>query len=288
MERPARALVGVLFVFVVVGVFPARSFGLWVDNGNALCTVAGDQSSPQITSDGSGGAIVTWDDWRSWSYDIYAQRVNASGVVQWVADGVALCAATGDQEWPMITSDGAGGAIVTWDDDRSGSYDVYTQRVNASGVVQWAADGVVLCAATGTQQYPAITSDGAGGAIVTWEDWRSGSNSDVYAQRVPTGVADVSAAPTISTSLAQNIPNPFNPVTSITFSVAVPGEVSLRIYDVAGRVLRTLVEGWREPGVYKEIWDGGADDGSVLPSGVYFYSLKTGELVVTHKMVLLK
>ena len=128
----------------------------------------GDQYIPTITSDGAGGAIVTWEDSRSGNYDIYAQRVNASGAVQWTADGVALCTATGSQWAPTITSDGAGGAIVTWQDYRSGNYDIYAQRVNASGAVQWTADGVALCTATGYQGAPTITSDGAGGAIVTW------------------------------------------------------------------------------------------------------------------------
>jgi hypothetical protein len=55
-----------------------------------------------------------------------------------------------------------------------------------------------------------------------------------------------------------------------------------------GRVLRTLAQGWREQGIYREVWDGRGDDGAVLPSGVYFYSLETGGIVTTHKMVLLK
>jgi hypothetical protein len=156
---------------------------LWTANGVALCATAGEQFNPQITSDGAGGAIVTWHDTRSGFYDIYAQRVNASGAVQWTANGVALCTATGDQNYPTITSDGAGGAIVAWYDLRSGNLDIYAQRVNASGAVQWTANGVALCTAAADQWYPTITSDGAGGAIVTWHDLRSGI-ADIYAQRV--------------------------------------------------------------------------------------------------------
>jgi hypothetical protein len=139
--------------------------------------------NPQIVSDGAGGAIVTWDDNRSGSSDVYAQRVNASGAVQWMVGGVALCTATGGQDYPTIVSDGAGGAIVTWEDYRSGNGDIYAQRVNASGAVQWTMDGVALCARTGIQAFPKITSDGTGGAIVSWEDARMGWE-DIYAQRV--------------------------------------------------------------------------------------------------------
>lgn len=78
----------------------------------ALSTAANDQSSPTIVSDGMGGAIATWRDYRNGSAlanaDIYAQRVNAAGVPQWTADGVALCTAANDQGPPTIVSDGAG------------------------------------------------------------------------------------------------------------------------------------------------------------------------------------
>jgi len=158
----------------------------WTTDGVAICTATGDQAGPTIVSDGAGGGIVTWYDGRSENAHIYAQRVNASGAVQWTANGKALCTATGDQLYPTITSDGAGGAIVTWVDFRSGSYnaDIYAQRVNDSGAVQWTANGVALCTATGDQWSPTIVSDCAGGGIVTWQDYRSGSNYDVYAQRV--------------------------------------------------------------------------------------------------------
>jgi hypothetical protein len=150
-----------------------------------LCTAASDQQVPKIISDGAGGAIITWHDGRGASFDIYAQRVNAAGVPQWAVDGVALCAAPGTQYRPTIASDGAGGALVTWEDLRSGTNsDIYVQWVNAAGVPQWTADGVALCAAADDQLYPTIVSDGAGGAIVTWDDLRSGTDYEIYAQRV--------------------------------------------------------------------------------------------------------
>src|SRR5258706_474435 len=156
------------------------------NNGNvALSAAASDQYGSTIVSDGAGGAIVTWIDFRSGTnYDIYAQRVNAAGVPQWGADGGGLSTAGGGQLDPKIVLDGAGGAIVTWYDIRSGTnYDIYAQKVNAAGLPQWIANGVALSTAAGNQFAPTIASDGAGGAIVTWYDARSG-NYDIYAQRV--------------------------------------------------------------------------------------------------------
>jgi len=155
----------------------------WTTNGVAICAAAGAQQHPKIAADGAGGAIIVWYDDRSGTNDIYAQRVDASGGIRWKGDGTPVCAAAGAQWFPMIVSDGFAGALITWYDDRSGTNDIYCERVNADGVSQWTANGVALCAAAGNQQDPKIISDGAGGATVTWYDDRSGGN-DIYAQRV--------------------------------------------------------------------------------------------------------
>ena len=156
----------------------------WAADGVPICTASDAQFNFQIVSDGSGGAIITWEDYRSGNSDIYAQHVNGSGAVLWATDGVPICTAASSQ-WlhPQIVSDGAGGAIITWEDFRSGSWDIYAQRVDANGTVLWTTDGVLICTAEGDQWSPQIVSDGAGGAIITWWDWRSG-NPDIYAQRV--------------------------------------------------------------------------------------------------------
>ncbi|HET9325671.1 MAG TPA: FlgD immunoglobulin-like domain containing protein [Candidatus Eisenbacteria bacterium] len=159
----------------------------WPADGRALCTATSPQVAAAIASDGAGGAIITWRDYRGGFPDIYAQHVLASGAVDpaWPADGRALCTAAGSQEYPKIVADGAGGAIITWRDDRGVDADIYAQHVLASGAVDpaWPADGRALCTAAGTQQSPAILGDGAGGAIVTWNDYRSG-NAGIYAQHV--------------------------------------------------------------------------------------------------------
>ena len=170
----------------------------WTVNGIALCTAPRSQDYPTIVADGAGGAIVSWRDYRSSPTDgnIYAQRISAGGTVQWAADGVALCTATGDQYHPTIVSDGASGAIVSWGDPRSGNYDIYTQRISAAGTTQWTVNGVALCTAAGDQYEPTSTSDGTGGAIITWPDPRSGS-SDIYAQRIGGDGAFIGPEPTI-------------------------------------------------------------------------------------------
>ena len=92
-------------------------------------------------------------------------------------------------------------------------------------------------------------------------------------------------------SLAQNAPNPFNPSTFITFSVPGSGpaeNLSIKIYNLRGSLVRTLVEGPQAAGIHTVQWTGQADDGRDLPSGVYFYRMTAPGMTVTRKMVLLR
>src|SRR5688572_9928467 len=159
---------------------------LWAVNGVPVSAAPGNQVVPTPVSDGAGGAIIAWHDFRGGTFsDIYAQRINASGVAQWTANGVALCTAANYQFEPRIVSDGAGGAIVAWYDDRSGNSDIYVRRISGAGTPLWTANGVALCTAVNAQRDQRIVSDGAGGAIVTWYDERGGAGfTDIYAQRV--------------------------------------------------------------------------------------------------------
>jgi hypothetical protein len=153
--------------------------------GVPICTSSNYQYKPQIISDDSAGAIITWEDSRAGGSDIYAQRINWWGELEWTTSGVPICTSSNYQYKPQIISDDSGGAIITWEDWRSSSNcDIYAQRVNASGIPQWTANGVPICTASGDQSYPALISDGAGGAVITWEDYRSGSNWDIYAQLI--------------------------------------------------------------------------------------------------------
>jgi len=88
--------------------------------------------------------------------------------------------------------------------------------------------------------------------------------------------------------LEHNFPNPFNPQTTIAFSLKDGANVSLSIYDVGGRRVRDLVNENRTSGAYKVVWDGRSSSGDPVASGVYFYKLVAGSFTDTKKMVLLK
>jgi len=103
--------------------------------------------------------------------------------------------------------------------------------------------------------------------------------------------SNTTAAPELSAvrySLQPNHPNPFNPSTTIHYSLALPGRVDLRVYDLRGRLVRTLVASDRPAGWQQALWDGKDDAGTAVASGVYFYRLESGTFLQSRKMLLLK
>lgn len=158
----------------------------WNVDGIAVCNAVSDQYSPKLVSDAAGGAIIAWYDNRAGNYDIYAQRINAAGIVQWVTDGVAITTQPGNQNAHQLISDGSGGAIIVWSDGAGGgpNADIRAQLIDASGTVLWSPGGASVCNAASLQNIPQLISDGAGGAIISWEDWRNFSQPDIYAQRI--------------------------------------------------------------------------------------------------------
>ncbi len=93
--------------------------------------------------------------------------------------------------------------------------------------------------------------------------------------------------------LLPNYPNPFNPETWVPFILSEDGNVTIRIYDVSGRLVRALELGWVAPGYYSQkdraaYWDGHNEAGEHVSSGVYFYNIISGNFTSTRKMVIIR
>jgi|GEM_PF-4006400 len=91
-----------------------------------------------------------------------------------------------------------------------------------------------------------------------------------------------------ATVLMQNFPNPFNPVTTLTFDAAQAGSVTIAVYDVSGRLVATLLNARVEVGRHHVEWNGKNSNGSLVPSGIYFYRMKTAGYEATKKMILVR
>src|SRR5262245_23942038 len=157
-------------LLISVCLFPAHAHAsaTWGPGGRVVTSqallVPNFSSAPQA----GGGALVAWSDRRTDANgDVYVQRLDGSGVTFWAAGGVAVCVASGTQSEPQVVSDGSGGAVVVWSDTRSGSGQIYAQRVSAQGQALWTVNGIRMGNGTG-EAMARVESDGVGGALVVW------------------------------------------------------------------------------------------------------------------------
>lgn len=161
---------------------------MWQSNGVPVTSAPGSQVENAIISDGLGGAIIVWGDGRKEieDTDIYVQRVNAEGDMLWTADGVAVVATDEYQAEAALISDGSGGTFVAWQDFYRGgsSWNIFAQHIDSNGQAQWDDDGIAVSTADEGQNSPVIVSDGGGGSIILWQDGRSGTYNDIYAQQI--------------------------------------------------------------------------------------------------------
>ena len=99
------------FLLLVISALNNIAYAQWSNDpnvNNPICTTVNDQTDPIIISDGYGGAIIVWTDKRGGNPDIYAQRIDANGVIRWTTDGIVICVAADYQYLPTIVSDGNG------------------------------------------------------------------------------------------------------------------------------------------------------------------------------------
>lgn len=146
----------------------------WPKQGLLVCQAPGPREGLRVASDGAGGVLMTWYDYRISGGVIFAARVLPSATLApgWTPNGTLLSdpTAPGVEYDPAIASDGAGGAYVVWEKEYS-SFLAYVQHLTATGQVApgWPQFGIRV-APTGAQFHPQIVDDGAHGAIVVWDE----------------------------------------------------------------------------------------------------------------------
>jgi hypothetical protein len=156
---------------------------LWTVNGVGACTDFADQSTPFICTDENGGCIIAWSDWRSGiERDLYAQRFDANGNALWTAQGAPVAIKNDREHNERLVSDGTGGAIVVWEQQTGAGWDVWAQRINASGVMVWTSGGIPVSSFFAYRINGRIQEDGSGGAIIAWQETHNGFEYDIYAQ----------------------------------------------------------------------------------------------------------
>jgi hypothetical protein len=155
---------------------------MWTNNGLSVCRAPESQKQPAM---GVGkDIIIAWEDNGSGNYDIYAQKLSKDGTISWTCDGIPVCAAPFTKIGPKLMMDEDGGATFVWEDYRKANWDIYAQRLDTNGKQVWAADGVEVCGAPGTQYAPQFVKSSGMSTIIAWEDYRNKESYNIYAQKV--------------------------------------------------------------------------------------------------------
>lgn len=178
-------------LFILLMLISGYTFAQWNANPKKNTPVAvreNTQDANVSVSDGAGGVIVVyiegfWDPVNFQRFSqIYAQRLNADGVAQWNGSEGRLLATVPDWVYPIVASDGSGGAVILWDkQNTNGSYDlqkIIAQRINANGDKQWGANGIEITPTASNYSVNEIISDN-GGFVFTY-----GHAEDSYAQKL--------------------------------------------------------------------------------------------------------
>jgi len=161
----------------------------WTTHPVPIAAETDYQANPFIMPSGSGGAMFVWEDNRSHvadCFNLYAQRVNSEGSPQWAVNGVPLGNDTNPKAHKRGVSDGNGGMIVVWQEDRgSSSYtDIMAQRITSDGTTLWGPQGTEIVTESDYQEMPRLAGDGNGGAVIAWISHDSTNQKSVMAQRI--------------------------------------------------------------------------------------------------------
>jgi hypothetical protein len=270
----------------IYGTLVGRSGGVLQPGGIQICNDEGDQFYPSAASDGSNYFVV-WQEHQGSSTNIWGARLDSSGtLIDTVAFPISL--AEGDQEYPVVAFNG-NEYVVVWQDNRNGiDYDIYGARVSTNGNV---IDSFVVSNAVGDQLSPEMVYSSHNQVLVVYSGWTGEYEGKLYdCMRIwgryiesVAGIEDQSSEIVTEYKLEQCYPNPFNSATEIQYSILQSSNVTLKVYDILGNEIATLVNEEKEQGVYTINFDS-----NNLPSGVYFYRLQAGNFIQTKKMVLLK
>jgi hypothetical protein len=283
--------------------------GMWLDTAGNILNPGGfvileweDRNhgrSPTAASDGTNYLVV----WTSWSYDldyswdIYAARFDQAGNVLDSA-GIPITTAIGDQSNPSVCFDGTE-YFVIWEDGRNdGIYDIYGVTLTTSGMI---SDSFVVAGQSGDQFSPTVVRGADNQILVAYSGWTDSINTHpASAMRIwgkfyyAAGAEENAGVEIRDTGLSLTVhPNPCHGKAVIRYGVRNMGYenqfATLKIYDASGRIVRLFdLTSQIRHRRWQVIWDGTDQSNRRLPSGVYFMQLKSGNAMITEKLLFIK
>lgn len=237
-----------------------------------------------LTLDTSDNVIVagsTRDSLGGTNY-VTIKYLNSNGNQVWISKYNGL--GNDNDEAYSISSDKNSNIYVTGRSTGIGTnWDIVTIKYNISGMQEWIATYNGISNREDLGKIVKIDNDN--NVIITGTTFNQSSNQDIvtikYSQ--PNGIQPLHNSLPSYVKLFQNYPNPFNPTTNIEFQVSELRLAQLKIYDILGKEIETLINENLKPGSYSIVWNSHNQ-----PSGVYFYKLSAGDITETRKMIIIK
>jgi len=273
---------------------------LWVTyytNGNWLTPVPLDSA---INSLPAGGPAVSQDGQRLYfhsnrpggygGYDIWLSQKTGGAWQEPVNMGPEINTAFNEKE-PSITANDSD--FVFWrSENDSDTCNIWFYKIGSGEQAECIFYGRYVPYphfSSYWYEFPCISWDGQK-IYITYAPFNTERISYIYVSDRVTGVAGKPGNNSTITilSLSPNFPNPFSQYTGISYQLPVSGHVNLSIYNIAGQLVRTLVNEEKSAGKYQAIWNGNDENNKEATQGVYFYKLESGGVKIVNKMILVK
>ncbi len=270
---------------------------LWDPEGVAITDSAYNQTfTPEVLVNGTEDVAIIYRALNGEHDNIFVQRLDFDGNLLYPYGGIAVSNFPSTKAFNTTCMDSEGNIITVWKDIRAYRGDLYAQSLSQKGSWNWRNEAAVSLRSDSESSHVAA-SDGAGGCIVAWYEIGTGSGWGIWVQQIS---RNGNLGEVLSTSIASEapssrhsavplafelFPNPFRDSTQIEVSSVVYSPVTVQIFDITGRLVRT----WhRRAGKITLQWDGTNQTGKEVSNGLYFLRFQSKGHVVTGKVLLIR
>jgi len=264
-------------------------------NGSAVSTLVGNNHFDPVAADMpsyGGETVAFWYESNNLqsSYGVSGQNFSYNGTQLWGSSGIAFQPLWANQPSNISIYVKDTFAICYYNESSGANNIIKAFKVGKSGGMVWSGNIIVASSISSPKIRLNVTQNSAGMSMLAWQDNRNDAGG-IYAQNINfdgsfgilTGIQPISGKVPDKFSLLQNYPNPFNPSTNIKYQIPKNSYVTLKVFDVLGREVMTLVSEKQNAGSYEVSFDG-----SNFSSGVYFYKLTAENYDEVKKMLLVK
>lgn len=236
----------------------------------------------------NGYFVISWVNWKNEGNDnIYAQLYNSFGNP--IGNNLLINDVPGSiyrHLPPTLSMDINGDFCIAWQDNRNGNYDIYGQMYSSSGQLIDSNFKINSNQVISDQKDPSIYLKNKK-LYTVWEDNRIQRQGwDIFANVI--SLEKLTSGTNSNFHLFQNYPNPFNHSTKIIYQLPFREHVSIKIYNTIGQLIKTLVNEFKESGIYTVYWNGNDYNNDAVASGLYFCKMLTSNYQKTIKLILIR